>query len=270
MSAPLSLLISTLERLAPLGLAQSWDNVGLLVDPRRAGEESLVERVLLTIDATPSVVAEAVRQRVDCLVAYHPPLFRPQQRFSARSDVLLFAAIEHRFAVYSPHTALDSAPGGLNDWLLEGIGSGAERPVTDPKSAVAAPSAARALDLAIPVSLDELAERAKQHLGLSQLRIARAERHRAGALVQSVAVAAGAGGSLLDAARGVDVVLTGEMRHHDVLAWLAAGTSVLLSEHTHTERGYLPRFRERLLQALGDNRVDIWLSEADAEPLLIA
>jgi putative NIF3 family GTP cyclohydrolase 1 type 2 len=56
------------------------------------------------------------------------------------------------------------------------------------------------------------------------------------------------------------------MRHHDVLAALDRGTSVILSEHTHTERGYLPVLRERLDAEL-DGEVLIDVSRADVEPL---
>ena len=52
MSLPLSSVVAALESLAPLSLAEPWDNVGLLIDPRRGGDGLGVERVLLTIDVT--------------------------------------------------------------------------------------------------------------------------------------------------------------------------------------------------------------------------
>jgi putative NIF3 family GTP cyclohydrolase 1 type 2 len=63
-----------------------------------------------------------------------------------------------------------------------------------------------------------------------------------------VAVCPGAGGSLADAAvaAGAGIFVTGEMRHHDVLAALDLGLSVVLAGHTNTERGYLPVLAERL------------------------
>ena len=67
-----------LETIAPLRLAQSWDNVGLL-----AGDlEAAVRRVLLCIDLTGVVVNEAVRKRVQLVMAYHPPLFKPIHRLT--------------------------------------------------------------------------------------------------------------------------------------------------------------------------------------------
>ena len=374
MGLPLSALISALETLAPLHLAEEWDNVGLLVDPRSAGEELDVERVLLTIDATEAVVSEAEACSVQCLVAYHPPLFRAQKRFSARRDPALSAAFSKRFAIYSPHTALDSAAGGLNDWLAEGLGPGAVRPLRPqvgsaaeaelklvvfvPSSAAdalrvalaeagagvigaysqcsfniegegtflgdasthpavgqaeqlervpelrlemvcprrALPAAAsaiarvhpyeepawevypltpkpvlsagsgRLLELEKAVTLAEAVARVKRHLSLGRVRLAACEQHAQGEEFSRIAVCAGSGGSVFENCEGAELLVTGEMRHHDVLSHLNAGRSVILCEHTNTERGYLPRLRERLLQALG-SELKIQLAAADHEPL---
>ena len=65
--------------------------------------------------------------------------------------------------------------------------------------------------------------------------------------------------------------LTGEMRHHGILDANARGTSVVLCDHTNTERGYLPILRRHLMNQLGaaGKRVRIDVSRADAEPLQI-
>jgi putative NIF3 family GTP cyclohydrolase 1 type 2 len=98
------------------------------------------------------------------------------------------------------------------------------------------------------------------------LRVATSGTHAAGTPIQRVAVCAGAGGSLFEKVHGVDLFVTGEMRHHDVLAKLASGSSVILSEHTHTERGYLPEFARRL-QELAEGQLQVLVSTHDADPL---
>jgi dinuclear metal center YbgI/SA1388 family protein len=103
-----------LDSLAPPALAQSWDNVGLLAGDR----EAPCRRVLFCIDLTPAVLEEAIEQQSDLVVTYHPPIFRPIPRLIAQSletDGLVFRAIQAGIALYSPHTALDAAPGGTND-----------------------------------------------------------------------------------------------------------------------------------------------------------
>lgn len=110
-----------MDRIAPPALAQSWDNVGLLAGDRAAR----CQRALLTIDLTQAVLDEAVRSRCELVIAYHPPLFQPIRRILADShetDSVLHRAITAGIAIYSPHTALDAAPGGTNDVIAEFCG----------------------------------------------------------------------------------------------------------------------------------------------------
>jgi dinuclear metal center YbgI/SA1388 family protein len=105
---------AVLDAIAPPAMAQSWDNVGLLAgDPG-----SPCRSLMLCIDLTPEVLAEAVAARCGCIVAYHPPLFHPIKRLvagSGETDGIVHQAIAAGIALYSPHTALDAAPGGTND-----------------------------------------------------------------------------------------------------------------------------------------------------------
>jgi putative NIF3 family GTP cyclohydrolase 1 type 2 len=81
-----------------------------------------------------------------------------------------------------------------------------------------------------------------------------------------VAVCPGAGGSLFSKVRFTDLLVTGEMRHHDVMGRLAGNTSVILTDHTNTERGYLPILAKRLSEAV---KVQTIVSQVDADPLVI-
>lgn len=107
-----------LDGIAPPFLAQAWDNVGLLIGDRGAP----CRRMLLCIDLTPAVLAEAIQGGCTFILAYHPPLFQPVKRLLADStgtDALIHRAIAANVAVYSPHTALDAADGGTNDVIAE-------------------------------------------------------------------------------------------------------------------------------------------------------
>jgi putative NIF3 family GTP cyclohydrolase 1 type 2 len=83
-----------------------------------------------------------------------------------------------------------------------------------------------------------------------------------------IAVAAGAGASVFEHCYQAELLVTGEMRHHELLARLDAGQSVVLCEHSHTERGYLPRLRQRLLEATAE-RVEVRIAQTDREPLTV-
>lgn len=116
-------LFEALGQIAPLSLAESWDNVGLLV-----GESSgkLTGPVLCTIDLTEAVMTEAEQLGCSAIIAYHPPIFVPIKRIvcTDTKQRLVHRAIKAGMSVYSPHTALDAAQDGLNDWLISGFGSG--------------------------------------------------------------------------------------------------------------------------------------------------
>jgi dinuclear metal center YbgI/SA1388 family protein len=113
-------VIRFLQRLAPLALAEEWDNVGLLVGDGRAE----VRRVMTCLTLTPDVADEAVAQHVDLIVSHHPVLFRPVQRLTAETSEgrLLLKLIAAGVAVYCAHTAYDSAQAGINQQLAELLG----------------------------------------------------------------------------------------------------------------------------------------------------
>ena len=111
-------ICSVMESIAPTALAQDWDNVGLLAGDPTAG----VRRVLLCIDLTPPVVEEAIAEKVQFVMAYHPPIFKPAASLRADSsgtDAAVFRCIERGIALYSTHTALDAADLGTNDAIAK-------------------------------------------------------------------------------------------------------------------------------------------------------
>ncbi|XP_028332300.1 NIF3-like protein 1 [Gouania willdenowi] len=116
-------VLEVLESLAPLSLAESWDNVGLLVEPSKPRH---IKSILLTNDLTEAVMDEAEAMNCDLIISYHPPLFRPIKRLIQKDwkQRLAVRAVEAGMAVFSPHTSWDSVRGGVNDWLVGGLGSG--------------------------------------------------------------------------------------------------------------------------------------------------
>jgi len=248
----LKAFIQTLEEIAPLELAEEWDNPGLLIEPLKTRD---ISKVLLCIDLTEAVAREAIRKKVEAIVTYHPLFFggfqaleksNPQARVAMR-------LIQNDIAVYSPHTALDAAPGGVNDWLADALGDG--------DLYRAKTGGARIVELASPVKLPTLGKRMKGMLNLHALKTAKAN-DRA---IKTIAVCAGAG---IEALRGIkaDCYLTGEMKHHDVLGAVENGTSVILCGHTESERGYLKILRCRLL-AETEKAIEVLISKADTAPL---
>jgi dinuclear metal center YbgI/SA1388 family protein len=366
-----SRVIEVLESIAPPEYAADWDNVGLLI----GSPQWEAVPMLLTIDLTRAVLREALDGEFRMVVAYHPPIFEPLARLTdaTAGQRIALEAARGGVAVYSPHTALDAAPGGVNDWIAEGLGTGDVRALEPqhvlPESeqcklvtfcpaeaidrlrkALATVGAGRigryelcsfeivgtgtffggadtsprvgrkgalehveevrlemvcpeaSLALAVTtlrefhpyeeppieiyrlqprpqrgigegrrvvldqkLSLAVIVERLKRSLGVKAVRVAVGE--GAPRRYRTIGLCAGAGGPLRPSAteQGCELFVTGEMRHHDVLAAKAAGCTVVLAGHTSTERGYLRVLRKRLRAALPDATVSV--SRKDASPL---
>lgn len=117
---PLSLksLFSHLESIAPLELAESWDNCGLLIgdDNQRVGT------ILLALELTPAVLDEATRCGAGLVITHHPVLMKPVKKLltSPSSETALATeALRRGIQVYCAHTNIDIAWGGLNDYLCQ-------------------------------------------------------------------------------------------------------------------------------------------------------
>lgn len=172
-------------------------------------------------------------------MTYHTPIFRPLSSLTLSKPLqaTLLRCAQAGISVYSPHTALDSVRGGINDWLASGLAGGRPFETLDlvfieEKDPSIGAGMGRVVNIPTAASVAEIVSRAKSHLGLqhgvfflpqiacgllSQLfgqlvQVAHPEGQNLTRMVQSIAICAGGGGSVL---RGVDadVYFTGEMAH---------------------------------------------------------
>lgn len=247
-------LLDLLETLAPAEGAAEWDNTGLLVE---SGPAKPIKKILLTLDLTPAVAAEAIKGKTDWIIAYHPPIFSGLKTLSRANPLTaaLLDLITAGIQVYSPHTALDAAEGGISDWLASAfpdgvitLREGSGRHLTFPKA----------------LRPEEVAERIQNLIQAPYLRIAKPAKSKK---IKTLGLCPGAGASVLREMT-VDAVFTGEMRHHDILAWQTAGAYVFLSEHGHTERPYLKKLQQSLKNLL-PSTVKVELSRKDVEPVVL-
>ena len=266
-------LVRQLELLAPLNLAESWDNVGLLIEP---ANEPAIKRVLTTIDLTEPVLEEAIKKQCKFILSYHPPIFTSFKRLlqTNAKDRIVMKCIANDISVYSPHTCWDSIDNGVNDWIASCFDCSSKVPIT-PNPSLENAGMGRIITLSTPLSLDKICDILRDHLGVKHLRLGHADqncwtrRHistnQPYDIIRTIGICAGSGGSLL---KGVDtdLYITGEMSHHEVLAVVAEGRSVLLSEHTHTERGFLASV-VKLLHCQVEGGVEFIVSETDRNPI---
>ncbi|CBY02268.1 similar to NIF3 NGG1 interacting factor 3-like 1 [Plenodomus lingam JN3] len=132
MSAPFSrAVVRAMQKLYPQALADnSWDNTGLLLEAPFVPSRRQSNTVFLAIDLTKAVADEAIACNSSIIVAYHPIIFRGLKSltFANTQQQTLLRLASHGISVYSPHTAVDAAPGGLGDWLADIITGSRPKP----------------------------------------------------------------------------------------------------------------------------------------------
>lgn len=222
MAAKVGQILDLVNELAPMELAEGYDNVGLLL----GHPEHRVERVLAALDATPGVVEEARRLDAQLLITHHPILFRGRKnlREDDAEGALLCALVRSGLSLIAAHTNYDNAPIGVNDALASALGlTHVER----------LENGLRLGELEAPVRLGEWKERADKALSTNTRLYAGANR-----MVRRVAVCGGAGGEFWPLAlkAGAQAYLTGEVKHHDALSAAQCGLALLEAGHMQTER----------------------------------
>ena len=113
-------IIAALERFAHLPLQDGFDNAGMqigLTDVEATG-------ALLCLDVTEAVVDEAVTLGYNLIISHHPLIFKGYKSITGRDYIerCILKAIRNDIAIYSAHTNLDNAPGGVNFKMAEKIG----------------------------------------------------------------------------------------------------------------------------------------------------
>jgi dinuclear metal center YbgI/SA1388 family protein len=250
-----------LEQFAPSALAEEWDNVGLLVGDRHWP----VERVMTCLTITPNTVAEALEGRANLIVTHHPLPFHALKTITADTTVgqLLLKLITAKIAVYSPHTAFDSARAGINQHLAIGLGLQEIAPLVPSNTAELDVGVGRCGTLGEHFTLQDLIERVKNFLGISRLQVVGNEDQS----VARVAIVCGSGGSYLPLAieSGCDCLITGETNYHTCLEAAAKGVALVLPGHFASERFALLSLADYLSDLLAG--VTVWASRTEHDPV---
>ena len=122
--------------------------------------------------------------------------------------------------------------------------------------------------LAEPMKLRDVVVKTKTHLKMKTLRVAIANGRSLDDEVRSIAVCAGSGSKLLNNLP-VDLIISGEFPHHEILHEVHRCTSLILTDHTNNERGFGEVFKQRFTELLAQRheQVDIEISQVDRDPL---
>lgn len=250
-----------MERVAPLRLAEEWDNVGLLV----GDADAPVKKVMTCLTVTPSSVREAIDQQSDLIVSHHPFPFRPLKTITTGDQVgsMLLDLIRNGIAVYCAHTAFDSASAGINEMICDRLKLQNIEPLVPMGDSDELEGAGRVGRFHPATDLQSLIERVKQNFGLKQIRCC----GQLDAGVKVIAAACGSGGSFLQhaATADCDTFITGEASFHTLLDAEAMGITLVLLGHYASERFAVEVLAERLQQQFPD--LQIWSSTKESDPI---
>ena len=243
------------DRRWPESLAESWDNVGLLAG--RAGKE--VHTVYVALDATEAAIEAAVRERADMLITHHPLIFGGVKHVSDR-DALgrrLLSLIAADIACYSGHTSFDIAKGGMADLAAGRLGLFDEKKELLPLEAAGEQDGApvgigKIGELREACTAEALAEIVKERFGIPAVTV-----YDSGRPVRRAAISPGSGKSMAKAAvlAGADVLITGDMGHHEGLDLVAEGVSLIDAGHYGLEHLFVDAVAEELEAAEAGLRV---------------
>lgn len=249
-----------LERIAPLRLAADWDAVGLLVGTHREG----ISRVMTCLSLTPEVAREATREEAHLVVTHHPMPFRPVSRITDGSGVgrVLLELLGAGVAVWSGHTAWDSAAGGINDQLATAIGLEDRVPI-QPDALNPLVGFGRVGMAQAGWTVAHLSQHIAKHLGVEGVHVAGDPHQKAG----RVGIVCGSGGELGASLQkaGCNTLVTGEIKLHGAIEAQANGLAVVAVGHHASEHFSMAVLAHRLAEALP--ALHCWASRDEVDPL---
>ncbi|MBE7004977.1 MAG: Nif3-like dinuclear metal center hexameric protein [Ruminococcaceae bacterium] len=246
---------------APAGLAEDWDNVGLLCGD--AGQE--VTRVLVALDPFEGVCREAHERGAQLLVTHHPLIFVPPHAVTGRDSIgrcILYLA-RHGISAINAHTNLDCAVGGVNDVLAQRLGL-SDVHVIGPQKTDAQGRTCGLLRAGTVAETDfaAFAAHVKKALCCKGIRYV-----DAGKPVRSVAVGGGACGSeLLDAVEaGCDTFVTADVKYNQFWDAHDLGVNLIDAGHFETENPVCEAIAAYLREIFPE--LEILLAEKHASPI---
>ncbi|NMF03460.1 Nif3-like dinuclear metal center hexameric protein [Clostridium beijerinckii] len=220
-----------IERFAPKFLMESYDNVGLMV----GDEDKTINKVLLSLDCTNEVIEEAVDLRCELIITHHPLLFKRPKNI-VKGDLLgnkLINLIKEDIALYSCHTNLDSAKGGINETIVRMLGFESQE-IIEPNESnnYKDGGIGRLVKLDEEIMLNDLIEIIKKNLNVKNMRIVRGKNK-----VRTIAIINGSGQDFFYKAKdlGADCIITGDTTYHFASDFKELGISIIDAGHFSTE-----------------------------------
>ena len=226
-----------------------------------------IEKILVALDVTDEVVEQAIESQADLLLTHHPLIFKAlkqvnDQDFISRRIVKL---IQADISYYAAHTNFDAAPGGMADLAAKHLELVAEGPLETVGEKDGQPFGIGKIGLLPePVSLNRLGEIVKERFGLPFVTVYGLG--APGGRIRRIAVSPGSGRSMIEPAlqAGAEVLITGDIGHHEGIDAVARQMAVIDAGHYGLEHIFMEFMKQYLRQQFG-NQLEI-ITAAPAFP----
>jgi len=246
-----------LEKEFPPEYAEDFDNIGLLAGRR----DKDVSCVLLCLDANKNIVNEAHQKGAELIITHHPAIFSAVKRINDDSDFgeMIISALEGGISIYSAHTNLDSAPGGLTDEVCSKLSL---TPFANLEG-----NLGRICHAEKGTTAKALTEKIKNEFGVEKLYSTFINDRE----IKTVAVCnGGGGGELVEIASqsGADVYISGDLKHHEVSAFkISSNIDFIEMRHFDSEKIVTDILKRKLCERFGGS-LKVLVSTEEASPLL--
>lgn len=248
----LSEIISAIEETAPLSLQEDWDNAGLCI----GSPDAEITGAVTALDCTPELMAEAVEKGANLIITHHPLVFGGIKKITDGdpvSDMIVYA-IRNGLNVYSAHTNMDKARGGVSWLMAERLGLEECRPLDEGGLGIIGHTAKE-------YSPQEFTRLLKERFGTPTVRISGTE----GIRINRVALCGGSGASLIGKAvsEGADIYVSGDISYHHFFT--RKGFMIADIGHYESEMGIVDLFISIVRKNFPN--FAIWKSEKSNNPV---
>jgi dinuclear metal center YbgI/SA1388 family protein len=251
MTARVKNILNNLEQKAPAGLAESWDNVGLLI----GNPEQIVTGVMAGLDPTNELIDEAIRTGCNTVITHHPVIFKPLSSIDTGRPEgrLLQKILSNNMSIIGCHTNFDSAEEGVSDVLGERLGLQEMQPLIVPANGPAGTGIGRIGTYEQSLTAEQFKEKLLTTLELDGVQMT-------GPLPKTISTVAVCGGSGSDFARealgrGADIYLSAEIKHSTAIWARENNFCIIDGTHYATEKPAVALLVKLLQQA---NETEGW------------
>ena len=257
-------ILNILTNIAADSLAESWDNVGLLLGSPLAS----VSSILIGLDPTSELLAQASRLNAEVIITHHPLIFHPLKalRTDQPAGKLISAAVQKNIHIIGCHTNLDSTVGGVSDVLAKALGVSNPQPLVPSQNCESACGLGRTGNLPTPMTADAFIANLKSALHPPWLL-------EAGSRPKHISRVAVCGGSCSDFAQtafddGADVFVTAEIKHSTARWAEEAGMWLIDAGHFATENPAMEALQQMLVKQIQKSKLRVQVHLASQEPPL--